>query len=877
MTHSFFITLQRGNNPPIVIEQDDLWRIQGNVGLDSVLREPPHAWSPNLIDFALSEAHQQVAEARRGNFHVMPCAFLTELLVENRTPQEAYTLVQAMTQGINLFQKEFVLLPYDAYQHCTLICIVRLPLLTVEGLRDEHDNQPCILVMDSMNQEHDERVAEKLHDFITREHAAVRQGQEVKMPPLVVQEVNGSVMPMIQVAAPQQPKGRSDGAPHTVHAAVKLFDHPPTTTLTECQSKCPAFTDHLKDEVDIEAVRRHVRHLVEERIQEEQEPLASIVTGSGAESEAGAGGGAGSGSGSGSGSGLPTIVDLSNSDDEQSKSGSKSGSKLKSKKSKSGSGSAVLDICDSDDDDNKVTAPVERIGPAEWPTHLVPGNACCPWCAKPLCKQIYPGIEPRTTEIGPDGIIKTLFSPPWRNCSCAPDATLSATIVTRTRFNNPTQELFDQRYPDYGPLIERFVSGAMTQVAFKQELEKVMNKELWRPGMHANYDTMRQHKNVAVELVLDVVDRTSHGNWRNLQDDLDDPLVCLTYQLKKTCRCGERLSEIKALRLCVSYFAPFTKGEKELVDAMLSFNTNPCHKCGERCKLSAHNVVAPAFLRVALGYCLDVDSWDLKGTIRSPVPFGSGTYELVAVVYGDGGHFVCVARGTSMGTDVLFAADGMYDNAQFMRTTLKDFPYEYTDRRDNTRRANTLFYVRVDVLRESYTSASATTSRSSQQEMDKPTAKGTHEAGTNAKDAHSGSDSGRGESSESGAAPASALAPLPNPALASVPAPVPAPAPAPASVPAPAPAPIAAPAPANVTTVRTFLEFVSAQELGEQVTLLSLNPHVNEHILFTKQICTVYPYLTTPLDHFFRRHHLHSYLNSWYNISRIALAQGTLF
>jgi hypothetical protein len=73
--------------------------------------------------------------------------------------------------------------------------------------------------------------------------------------------------------------------------------------------------------------------------------------------------------------------------------------------------------------------------------------------------------------------------------------------------------------------------------------------------------------------------------------------------------------------------------------------------------------------------------------------FGDVTYVLIAIVYGDGGHFLSISRDHTTG--VLYLNDGMENNGAYVKYSQKEFPAKH-----KSYRLDTAFYLHPDYLRK---------------------------------------------------------------------------------------------------------------------------------------------------------------------------------
>jgi hypothetical protein len=101
------------------------------------------------------------------------------------------------------------------------------------------------------------------------------------------------------------------------------------------------------------------------------------------------------------------------------------------------------------------------------------------------------------------------------------------------------------------------------------------------------------------------------------------------------------------------------------------------------------NLVTPLVLRLDGGFANDAP----KADFPSDIQFGCYSYVLVAVVYGDGNHFVPITKCKQMNDNALFYSDGCIGKFEKLENFDTIFPSLYKHYR-----AHDMYYVREDAL-----------------------------------------------------------------------------------------------------------------------------------------------------------------------------------
>jgi sentrin-specific protease 7 len=84
----------------------------------------------SLIDMKIKHMVLHLAQEQRAFFHCFSCMFYARV-TQVRNAKEGYELVSRWTKNVDLFQKDFILVPINYSFHWSLAIIVRPGLLLV--------------------------------------------------------------------------------------------------------------------------------------------------------------------------------------------------------------------------------------------------------------------------------------------------------------------------------------------------------------------------------------------------------------------------------------------------------------------------------------------------------------------------------------------------------------------------------------------------------------------------------------------------------------------------------------------------------------------------------------------------------------------------
>ena len=90
----------------------------------------PDFLSDNVIDFKIRHIMSELEGHVRNKIHVFSCLFYSKLCEADKDPA-SHALVARWTKNVNLFEKEYVLVPVNMSYHWSLTVIVRPGLLLV--------------------------------------------------------------------------------------------------------------------------------------------------------------------------------------------------------------------------------------------------------------------------------------------------------------------------------------------------------------------------------------------------------------------------------------------------------------------------------------------------------------------------------------------------------------------------------------------------------------------------------------------------------------------------------------------------------------------------------------------------------------------------
>ena len=106
---------------PITIYKGNLRRINP---------DNPDFLSDNVIDFKIRHIMNQLEDHVKNRIHVFSCLFYSKLS-EASNDVASHALVARWTKNVNLFEKDFVLVPVNMSYHWSLTVVVRPGLLLV--------------------------------------------------------------------------------------------------------------------------------------------------------------------------------------------------------------------------------------------------------------------------------------------------------------------------------------------------------------------------------------------------------------------------------------------------------------------------------------------------------------------------------------------------------------------------------------------------------------------------------------------------------------------------------------------------------------------------------------------------------------------------
>ena len=100
------------------------------------------------------------------------------------------------SRQLNLFTKEFVLLPIFADSHFSMVAVVR-PYLLVPGAANPHADLPCLLCMDSLRYHDMNTICSNLRGFLKEEWRRV-------YPDVPCTMIDGKSLPTVNASVPKQ-------------------------------------------------------------------------------------------------------------------------------------------------------------------------------------------------------------------------------------------------------------------------------------------------------------------------------------------------------------------------------------------------------------------------------------------------------------------------------------------------------------------------------------------------------------------------------------------------------------------------------------------------------------------------------------------------
>ena len=172
--------------------QDVIALTQGDV---KRLEDVTEYLNDNLIDFRMKRLMEQLKIEDIENYsriHVFSSLFYTKLTEDSRE-NEGYELVKRWTKNVDIFEKEFLVIPINFANHWSLVVIVR-PSICMEEYDslsrsssngteekaggEESDNKSCILFMDSLGMHSPSQIGKKLRSYLAREWADKKKPQE---------------------------------------------------------------------------------------------------------------------------------------------------------------------------------------------------------------------------------------------------------------------------------------------------------------------------------------------------------------------------------------------------------------------------------------------------------------------------------------------------------------------------------------------------------------------------------------------------------------------------------------------------------------------------------------------------------------------------
>ena len=114
--------------PPDEDAYDPITIYKGN--LKRIEPEDPDFLSDNLIDLMIRHSISELPLEKQNKIHAFSCLFYTKLC-EEKEEESAHAVVARWTKNVNLFEKDFVLVPVNMSYHWSLTVIVRPGLLLV--------------------------------------------------------------------------------------------------------------------------------------------------------------------------------------------------------------------------------------------------------------------------------------------------------------------------------------------------------------------------------------------------------------------------------------------------------------------------------------------------------------------------------------------------------------------------------------------------------------------------------------------------------------------------------------------------------------------------------------------------------------------------
>lgn len=91
---------------------------------------PGEYLNDNLIDLKIKHLFRNMSDADRARVHCFNCMFYTRLTAE-RGHEAGHALVSRWTKNVDIFSKDFVLIPINYSYHWSLAVIVRPGALLV--------------------------------------------------------------------------------------------------------------------------------------------------------------------------------------------------------------------------------------------------------------------------------------------------------------------------------------------------------------------------------------------------------------------------------------------------------------------------------------------------------------------------------------------------------------------------------------------------------------------------------------------------------------------------------------------------------------------------------------------------------------------------